>query len=54
MRSIAGMANRERDIDLLLAQVSDPQLAFWLDCIQHSLTTERSSQSATHQKGVNV
>ena len=54
MRSNGGMVNRESDVDLRLAQVSAPQLALWLGCIQHSLTTKRSNQSATYQKGVNV
>ena len=30
VRSNAGMANRQGDIDLLFAQVSAPQLAIWL------------------------
>jgi len=54
MRSKAGIVNREKDVDLGLAQVSTSQLALWLGCIQYSLTTKRSNQSATHQEGVTL
>jgi len=38
MRSNAGMANRQGDVELCFAQVSSPQLALWLGLAEHYST----------------
>jgi hypothetical protein len=45
MRSKAGMANRQREIDLRLTQITDLTALAWLGSSQHSVLTHRKEVS---------